>query len=147
MPLDGEYEPSPVQWVREQVETYEASGGERGNTLRDSGMPVVLLINRGAKSEKIRKTPLMKVEHDGQYVVVASKGGAPEHPLWYANLLAHPHIELQDGPRKQDLKARELSGGERATWWDRAVEAFPPYADYQTKTDRLIPVLLLEPLD
>lgn len=147
MPLDGEYEPSPVQWVREQVETYEASGGERGNTLRDSGLPVVILTNRGASSGKIRKTPLMRVEHDGQYVVIASKGGAPEHPLWYANLLAHPHVEFQDGPRKQDLQARELSGDERMAWWDRAVEAFPPYAEYQTKTDREIPVLLLEPLE
>lgn len=146
MPLDGEYEPSPVQWVREQVETYESSGGERGNTLRDSGMPVVILTNRGATSGKIRKTPLMRVEHDGQYVVVASKGGAPDHPLWYANLRAQPHVELQDGPRTQDLQARELSGHERALWWERAVQTFPPYAEYQTKTDRQIPVLLLEPL-
>ena len=109
------------------------------------GMPVIILTSRGATSGKVRKTPLMRVEHDGRYAVVASKGGAPEHPIWYHNLVADPHVELQDGPVKQDMVARELSGQERATWWDRAVAAFPDYADYQTKTDRQIPVFVVEP--
>ncbi len=145
MPLDGEYEPSPVKWVREQVERYEASGGTEATTLQDTGMPVVIVTNLGASSGKVRKTPLMRVEHDGRYVAVASKGGAPEHPQWYANLQAHPHVELEDGPDKQDMDARELAGDERAQWWERAVSAYPPYAEYQEKTDRQIPVLLLEP--
>ena len=142
MPLTGEYEPSPQKWVRDQVEEYEASGGTRGTGLR--GMKVVLLTSVGAKSGKLRKTPLMRVEHDGDYVVVASKGGAPEHPVWYFNLKADPHVELQDGPDKSDRLARELSGTERAEWWDRAVEAYPDYAEYQTKTERLIPLFVLE---
>ncbi|MEV4358011.1 nitroreductase family deazaflavin-dependent oxidoreductase [Nonomuraea sp. NPDC004186] len=147
MPLAGEYEPSPTQWVREQVELYESSGGTKGTTLRDTGMPVILLTTLGAKSSKIRKTPLMRVEHEGRYAVVASQGGAPEHPVWYFNVKAHPQVELQDGPAKQDMKAREVTGAEKAEWWERAVAAYPPYTDYQKKTDREIPVFVLEPLD
>ncbi|MEV6037177.1 nitroreductase family deazaflavin-dependent oxidoreductase [Nonomuraea sp. NPDC052116] len=147
MPLVGEYEPSPTQWVREQVKLYESSGGTKGTTLLDTGMPVILLTTLGAKSSKIRKTPLMRVEHEGRYAVVASQGGAPEHPVWYFNVKAHPHVELQDGPAKQDMKAREVTGAEKAEWWERAVAAYPPYTDYQKKTDREIPVFVLEPLD
>lgn len=143
MPLVGEYEPSKAEWVRNQVEQYEGSDGTEGTTLR--GMPVIILTSRGAKSGKIRKTPLMRVEHDGLYAVVASQGGAPTHPVWYYNLVAEPHVELRDGPVTSDRAARELEGVERATWWDRAVAAYPDYAEYQTKTDRLIPVFLLEP--
>jgi deazaflavin-dependent oxidoreductase (nitroreductase family) len=143
MPLQGEYEPSREQFVRDQVELYERSGGTEGTTMR--GLPVIVLTSRGAKSGKIRKTPLMRVEHDGRYAVVASLGGAPKHPTWYHNLRADPHVELQDGPVKQDMTARELSGEERSQWWDRAVAAFPDYAEYQTKTDRVIPVFVLEP--
>ncbi|MGW1913315.1 nitroreductase family deazaflavin-dependent oxidoreductase [Streptomyces sp. NPDC002076] len=147
MPLEGEYEPSPAQWVREQVELYESSGGTKGTTLMDTGLPVVLLTSRGAKSGKIRKTPLMRVEHEGTYAVVASQGGAPKHPVWYFNITSDPHVELQDGPVKRDMRAREVTGEERARWWERAVAAYPPYADYQKKTAREIPVFVLEPLD
>jgi F420H(2)-dependent quinone reductase len=147
MPLEGEYEPSPVRWVREQVELYESSGGAQGTTLRDTGLPVVIVTNRGARSGKLRKTPLMRVEHEGRYAAVASKGGAPEHPVWYENLRAHPHVELQDGPRKRDMRARETTGDERAQWWERAVAAFPPYADYQRATEREIPLFVLEPFE
>jgi deazaflavin-dependent oxidoreductase (nitroreductase family) len=143
MPLEGEYEPSTAQWVREQVEQIESSGGTEGTTLR--GMPVIVITNRGVKSGKLRKTPLMRVEHDGSYAAVASKGGAPEHPVWYHNLVAEPHVELQDGPLKQDMTARLVTGDERAVWWERAVAAFPDYADYQKKTDREIPVFVVEP--
>lgn len=143
MPLDGEYEPSPAAWVRDQVAEYESSGGTRGTTLRD--LPVIVLTSRGAKSGKIRKSPLMRVEHDGSYAIVASKGGAPEHPVWYYNVVADPHVELQDGPVKQDMTAREVTGAEKATWWERAVDAYPDYADYQEKTDRQIPVFVVEP--
>jgi deazaflavin-dependent oxidoreductase (nitroreductase family) len=145
MPLEGEYEPSPEQWVREQVELYESSGGTKGTTLMDTGMPVVLLTTVGARSGKIRKTPVMRVEHDGRYAVVASLGGAPKHPVWYHNVKAQPHVELQDGPVKQDMTAREVTGAEKDEWWERAVAAYPPYADYQRKTDRAIPVFVLEP--
>ena len=146
MPLEGKYEPSPAQWVRDQVEEYEASGGTRATTLRDSGLPVVIVTNRGARSGKLRKTPLMRVEHEGCYAAIASKGGAPEHPAWYENLRTSPHVEVQDGPRKQDMTARELEGEERRQWWERAVAAFPSYADYQRSTERQIPVFLLEPM-
>lgn len=145
MPLEGEYEPSPTAWVREQVELYESSGGTEGNTLMDTGMPVILLTTLGAKSGKIRKTPLMRVEHDGKYAVVASQGGAPKHPVWYFNVKSEPHVELQDGTVKQDMTAREVTGTEKAEWWERAVAAYPPYADYQKKTDREIPLFVLEP--
>jgi len=145
MPLQGEYEPSTQKWVRDQVELYESSGGTEGTTLRDTGLPVVVVTNRGAQSGKLRKTPLMRVEHDGCYAAVASKGGAPEHPDWYPNLLAEAHVEVQDGPHKEDMHAREISGEEREQWWERAVAAFPPYADYQRRTERQIPVFVLEP--
>ncbi|MGI5404476.1 nitroreductase family deazaflavin-dependent oxidoreductase [Streptomyces sp. CA-135486] len=143
MPLEGEYEPSPEKWVRNQVELYESSGGTKGTTLR--GMPVIVLTTKGAKSGKIRKSPLMRVEHDGTYAVVASLGGAPKHPVWYHNVVADPHVELQDGPVRQDLTAREVTGDEKALWWKRAVEAYPDYAAYQQKTEREIPVFVLEP--
>jgi F420H(2)-dependent quinone reductase len=145
MPIEGEYEPSPRGWVRDQVAEYESSGGTRGTTLRDTGLPVVVITNRGARSGKLRKTPLMRVEHDGRYAAVASQGGAPEHPLWYYNFRAEPRVELQDGPRRQPMIAREVTGDERAEWWQRAVAAYPPYAEYQQKTSRLIPVFVLEP--
>ena len=145
MPLTGQYEPSSAKWVRDQVELYESSGGTEGTTLRDTGLPVVIVTNVGAKSGKLRKTPLMRVEHEGRYAAVASQGGAPTHPTWFANLKADPHVEMQDGPTKQDMVARELSGNERAQWWERAVAAFPPYASYQEKTGREIPVFVLEP--
>ncbi|MER8115641.1 nitroreductase family deazaflavin-dependent oxidoreductase [Streptomyces sp. SID8366] len=147
MPLEGEYEPSPDQWVRDQVELYESSGGTKGNTLMDTGMPVIVLTTRGAKSGKIRKTPLMRVTHEGAYAVVASQGGAPKHPVWYFNIKADPRVELQDGPVRQDMRAREVTGAEKAEWWGRAVDAYPPYAEYQEKTDREIPVFVLEPAE
>jgi len=147
MPLDGEYEPSTIGWVREQVEAYEASGGTRATTLRDTGRPVIIVTSRGAKSGKLRKTPLMRVEHDGSYLAVASQGGAPTHPVWYYNLLADPKVELQDKGEKWEMVARQLEGEERAEWWERAVAAFPPYAEYQRKTEREIPVFLLERVD
>jgi deazaflavin-dependent oxidoreductase (nitroreductase family) len=143
MPLIGEYEPSPAAWVRDQVEEYESSGGERANTLRDTGLPIIVVTTRGRHSGKIRKSPLMRVEHDGEYALVASKGGAPEHPVWYYNLKADPAaVRIQDGPEPFDAQVRELSGPEREQWWDWAVAAFPPYAEYQEKTDRQIPVFL-----
>jgi F420H(2)-dependent quinone reductase len=145
MPVEGEYEPSTRAWVREQVEQYEGSGGTRGTTLRDTGLPVVIITNRGARSGKLRKTPVMRVEHDGRYAAVASQGGAPTHPFWYYNLRADPQVELQDGSRKQDMVAREATGDERARWWERAVAAYPPYAEYQQRTTRQIPVFVLEP--
>jgi deazaflavin-dependent oxidoreductase (nitroreductase family) len=143
MPLTGEYEPSPQQWVRDQVDLYENSGGLDGTTLRE--LPVVIVTNRGVKSGKLRKTPVMRVEHGGRYAVVASKGGAPSHPVWYYNLVADPHIELQDGPVKTEMTARLVTGDEKATWWERAVAAYPDYADYQKRTTREIPVFVLEP--
>ncbi|QNN54596.1 nitroreductase family deazaflavin-dependent oxidoreductase [Nocardioides mesophilus] len=145
MPLTGEYVPSSEQWVRDQVELYESSGGTAGTTLRDTGLPVVVVTSLGARSGKIRKTPLMRVEHDGAYALVASQGGAPKHPTWYHNLVAHPLIELQDGPVRQDMTVRLVTGEEKAQWWERAVAAFPNYADYQRRTDREIPVFVAEP--
>ncbi|MDT3446137.1 MULTISPECIES: nitroreductase family deazaflavin-dependent oxidoreductase [unclassified Pseudofrankia] len=139
----GGYEPSPSDWVREQVEEYESSGGTRGTTL--NGRPVVILTTVGARSGKIRKSPLMRVEHDGLYAVVASLGGAPNHPVWYYNVRAHPEVELQDGPTRQSMVAREVTGDEKAVWWDRAVAAYPDYAEYQKKTSRQIPVFVLKP--
>jgi deazaflavin-dependent oxidoreductase (nitroreductase family) len=147
MPVEGEYEPSAQAWVRDQVELYESSGGTQGTALRDTGLPVVIVTNRGASSGKVRKTPVMRVEHDGRYAMVASKGGAPEHPVWYYNIRKNPLVELQDGAQKQDMIAREVSGDERAEWWERAVAAYPPYADYQKKTTRQIPVFVLERVD
>ncbi|MGO8886435.1 MAG: nitroreductase family deazaflavin-dependent oxidoreductase [Streptosporangiaceae bacterium] len=145
MPIEGEYEPSSQAWVRDQVELYESSGGTQGTTLMDTGLPVVIITSLGARSGKVRKTPLMRVEHDGCYAAVASQGGAPTHPYWYYNFRAHPRVELQDGPRKQDRIAREVTGDERAQWWERAVAAYPSYAEYQQKTARQIPVFVLEP--
>lgn len=145
MPLSGEYEPSPSEWVRNQVEQYEASDGAEGGTMK--GLPVIILTSLGAKSGKIRKTPLMRVEHDGDYAVVASMGGAPTNPTWYHNLVAHPLVELQDGAERSDFEARELQGTEKQVWWDRAVAAFPDYADYQRTTERQIPVFVLTPVD
>jgi F420H(2)-dependent quinone reductase len=147
MPLQGEYEPSPRDWVREQVERYEATGGREANTLRDTGLPIAIFWNRGAKSGKIRKTPLMRVEHDGAYLMVGSQGGAPKDPAWVANVRAHPEVTVQDGPEPWDGVARELSGPERQVWWERAVAAYPSYADYQTKTDREIPLFVVERRD
>jgi F420H(2)-dependent quinone reductase len=142
-PLEGEYEPSPYAWVREQVEEYEASGGTRANTLRDTGLPVIIVTTRGNKSGRLRKTPLMRVEHDGQYALVASKGGHPKDPVWVFNLRADPEaVTIQDGPEPFDAHVREVTGDERAQWWERAVAAYSPYAEYQEKTDREIPVFV-----
>ena len=143
MTFDGEYEPSPAQWVRDQVAEYEKSGGEHANTLRDTGLPVVIVTARGNKTGKVRKFPLMRVEHNGQYALVASKGGAPAHPVWYYNLVADPSsVMIQDGPAPFTVTVRELDGDERTKWWERAVAAYPPYAEYQERTDRTIPVFL-----
>jgi deazaflavin-dependent oxidoreductase (nitroreductase family) len=144
MPLTGEYEPSTSDWARENAELYMASGGTEGTDLK--GKPVILLTTIGVKSGKLRKTPLMRVEHDGEYAVVASLGGAPKHPVWYHNIKKHPRVELQDGTSSADYEAREVFGEEKATWWQRAVEVWPDYADYQRKTDREIPVFVLTPI-
>lgn len=145
MPLSGEYEPSPSTWVRDQVEQYEKSNGASGSEL--SGMPVVIVTTVGKKSGKLRKTPLMRVEHDGSYAAVASLGGAPTHPVWYWNINAHPHVEVRDKDRVGDFVAREVTGAERDLWWDRAVAVYPDYRDYQEKTERTIPVFVLDPRD
>jgi len=145
MPLSGEYEPSTSDWAGENAEKYMESGGIEGTELQ--GKPVILLTTIGAKTGKIRKTPLMRVEHDGEYAVVASLGGAPKHPVWYHNVKAHPRVELQDGPVTKDYEAREVFGDEKAPWWERAVEAWPDYAKYQEKTDRQIPVFVLTPIN
>jgi F420H(2)-dependent quinone reductase len=145
MPLTGEYAPSTAGWARRQVERYEATNGEEANDLR--GRPIIVLTSLGAKTGMLRKTPLMRVEHEGLYAVVASQGGAPKHPVWYFNLKTNPHVELQDGPTKRDYLARELSGDEKAVWWERAVTTWPDYAKYQTRTKRQIPVFVLEPLE
>lgn len=145
MPLNGEYLPSTSDWARKQAEKFEASDGEDANTLR--GKPIIVLTTVGAKSGGLRKTALMRVEHDGRYAVVASKGGAPDAPAWDANIRKNPHVELQDGAVKRDYVARELSGAERAEWWQRATEVWPDYDSYQAKTDRLIAVFVLEPID
>ena len=145
MPLTGDYEPSSAGWARKQAERYEATQGAEASDLR--GRPVIVLTSVGAKTGKLRKTALMRVEHDGVYAVVASLGGAPRHPVWYYNLKANAHVELQDGPAKRDYMAREVSGREKAAWWERAVEAWPDYARYQTRTDRQIPVFVLEAIE
>lgn len=143
MPIEGNYKPSPQKWVRDQVEEYERSGGQHANTLRDTGLPIVVVTTRGHRSGDVRKFGLMRVEHGGEYTLVASKGGAPEHPLWYYNLKADPKaVMVQDGPQAFDFEVREVIGEERAVWWERAVAAYPPYAEYQTKTDRQIPVFV-----
>ena len=145
MPLEGEYAPGALDWSRKQADLIESSGGTEGTEMR--GMRVIVVTSVGNKSGKLRKTPLMRVEHDGRYAAVASLGGAPKHPVWYYNLIAEPHVEVQDGPVKQDMAAREVFGEEKSEWWARAVEAYPDYADYQQKTDRIIPLFVLEPLD
>jgi F420H(2)-dependent quinone reductase len=144
MPLQGEYAPSSSGWVRKQVDEYEGSGGTKGTTLR--GVPVVVITSVGASSGKLRKHPVMRIEHRGTYAAVASKGGTPQNPAWYRNLVEHPAVELQDEGAKGDYTARELSGDERELWWGRAVDVWPDYAEYQTKTNRQIPVFLLEPV-
>jgi F420H(2)-dependent quinone reductase len=145
MPLEGEYAPSTAGWARKQAEQYEASGGTEAASLR--GRPVIVLTSVGARTGKLRKTALMRVEHEGVYAVVASLGGAPKHPVWYYNLVKEPRVELQDGAVTHDYLAREVTGDEKATWWARAVEAWPDYAKYQAKTAREIPVFVLEPAD
>jgi deazaflavin-dependent oxidoreductase (nitroreductase family) len=143
VPVEGEYEPSSAQWVRDQVAQYEESGGTKANTLRDTGLPIIVFTTRGNRSGKVRKTPVMRVEHDGEYALVASKGGAPKNPVWYYNLLAHPDdVMLQDGAEPFDVAVQQVSGDERTQWWDRAVQAYPSYAEYQTKTSREIPVFV-----
>jgi deazaflavin-dependent oxidoreductase (nitroreductase family) len=143
MSLKGHYEPSPSGWVRDQVELYERTNGAEGNTLRDTGLPVVIVTTRGNKSGHVRKTPLMRVEHDGEYALVASQGGAPKHPVWYHNLVADSEsVTIQDGPAPFEVTVRQVEGDERALWWERAVAAFPPYAQYQLKTEREIPVFV-----
>jgi F420H(2)-dependent quinone reductase len=144
MPITGEYEPSTSDWARDNAELYMASGGKEGTELK--GKPVILLTTIGAKTGKVRKTPLMRVEHGGEYAVVASLGGAPKHPVWYFNIKANPRVELQDGTETRDYEAREVVGDEKAIWWERAVEAWPDYAEYQRKTDRQIPVFVLTPI-
>jgi deazaflavin-dependent oxidoreductase (nitroreductase family) len=143
MSLNGEYAPSPAKWVRDQVQEYEGSGGTSGTTMR--GMPVIVVTTRGARSGKVRKVPLMRVEHHGEYAAVASMGGAPKNPVWYFNLVADPHVEVRDGEVVRAMTAREVSGAEKAIWWQRCVAAFPDYADYQVRTDREIPVFVLTP--
>ena len=145
MPLTGEYAPSPSDWARQQAETYVRTGGSEAADLR--GVPIIVLTSVGAKSGRLRMTPLMRVEHEGRYAVVASKGGADSHPVWYHNLVKNPRVELQDGPEKHDYLAHEAQGDEREQWWARAVEVWPDYAQYQTKTDRIIPVFVLERVD
>jgi deazaflavin-dependent oxidoreductase (nitroreductase family) len=145
VPLSGEYAPSSSAWAREQADEIESSGGTAGGSLQ--GLPVIVLTSKGAKTGKLRKTPLMRVEYDGQYAIVGSLGGAPKHPVWVHNVRGEPHVELQDGPEKHDYLAHETSGEERELWWKRAVEAFPNYAAYQKKTTRVIPLFVLTRLD
>ena len=144
MPLEGEYAPSPWDWSREQADKYAESGGADAADMK--GMPIILLTTVGAKTGKLRKTPLMRIEHNGEYACVASLGGAPKNPVWYYNIAKNSRVELQDGSVTQDYDAREVFGDEKAVWWERAVEAYPEYADYQTKTDRQIPVFVLTPV-
>ncbi len=146
MPLQGEYAPPPnVDWIRDQVETWSRTGGREGTRHAQTGLPVVIVINRGARSGKLHRTPLMRVEHDGVYLAVGSRGGAPQNPRWVGNIRADDHVEVWDGTERGDYFAREIHGDERAQWWERAVAAYPPYAEYQTRTDRLIPLFVLEP--
>jgi deazaflavin-dependent oxidoreductase (nitroreductase family) len=146
MSLEGEYVPSAAAWVRDQVEAYERSGGREANTLRDTGLPVVIVSMRGNKTGTVRKIALMRVEHDGEYALVASKGGAPAHPVWYYNLTAHPdEVTIQDGPAPFPVRVRQATGEDRAAWWERAVRAYPPYAEYQERTQRQIPVFVASP--
>ncbi len=143
MPLTGEYQPGTVDWARKQAEEYEATDGASAGEILNR--PIIVVTNLGAKSGKLRKTALMRVEHQGEYLAVGSLGGAPKNPVWVYNLRKNPHVEVQDKAERHDYTARELAGAEREVWWQRAVEAFPNYADYQTKTERLIPLFLLTP--
>jgi F420H(2)-dependent quinone reductase len=148
MAVEGEYQESPWQWVRDQVSRYESSGGREANTLLDTGMPIIVVTMRGNKTGAVRKVPLMRVEHNGEYALVASVGGAPKHPVWYYNLKADPDaVTIQDGAEPMPVRVREVDGDEKAQWWDRAVAAYPPYADYQAKTDRAIPVFVATPVN
>ena len=143
MTVQGEYTPSPWDWVRDQVENYEQSAGREANTLRDTGLPIIVVTMRGNKTGNVRKVPLMRVEHDGEYALVASKGGSPENPVWYHNLKSHPdEVTIQDGPEPFGVTVRELTGDERGAWWERAVAAYPPYTEYQENTSRQIPVFV-----
>jgi F420H(2)-dependent quinone reductase len=143
MPLEGDYVPSALEWVRDQVEAYEKSGGQEANTLRDTGIPIIIVTMRGNKTGDVRKIALMRVEHDGEYALVASRGGAPTHPVWYYNLVSDPaNVFIQDGPEPFPVTVREVSDDERVQWWDRAVAVFPNYAEYQAKTQREIPVFV-----
>ncbi len=142
-----EYEPGQWDWAAKQVEDYEASGGREANTLRDTGLPIIIMWTIGNKSGKLRKVPLMRVEHGGEYAIVASKGGDANHPDWYHNLVANRRIRIQDGPKPLDYELRVATGDERALWWDRAVAAFAPYQEYQDKTEREIPVLIAHKVD
>lgn len=143
MALEGEYVPSTAQWVRDQVEAYESSNGEKANTLRDTGIPIIVMSNKGNRSGTVRKTPLMRVEHNGEYALIASMGGAPKNPVWVYNLRSDPTaVTVQDGPAPFDVEVREIDGDERAEWWERAVAVFPNYAEYQAKTTRKIPVFI-----
>jgi deazaflavin-dependent oxidoreductase (nitroreductase family) len=144
MALQGTYAPSKAQWVRDQVAAYEESEGERANMLRETGFPIVVITSVGARSGHLRKNPVMRVERDGTYVAIASKGGAPDNPEWYHNFLAHPQVDLQDGAEKHTYDVRLVEGEERAEWWEYAVETWPTYGEYQKKTDREIPVFVLE---
>ena len=143
VPITGEYEPTPRNWVREQVETYERTGGREANTLRDTGLPIIIVTTRGRRSGKVRKFALMRVEHGGEYALVGSQGGAPTHPPWVHNLRAAPgEVMIQDGPEPFDVTVREVDGEERDLWWQRAVAAYPPYEEYQGRTERRIPVFV-----
>jgi F420H(2)-dependent quinone reductase len=143
MTLTGDYEPNAQEWVRDQVAAYETSAGREANTLRDTGIPIIVVTMRGNKTGKIRKIALMRVEHAGEYALIASRGGAPTHPVWYYNLVADPNaVTVQDGPEPFNVSVREVTGDERAIWWERGIAVYPPYAEYQEKTDRRIPVFL-----
>lgn len=142
MTIDGEFQAGAWAWVNDQVAEYEASGGTRANTLRDTGIPVIIVTMKGHRSGKVRKIALMRVEHDGEYALIASKGGAPEHPGWYHNLIADPAVMIQDGPAPFATAVRLVDGEERAAWWERGVEVYAPYAEYQANTDREIPVFV-----
>ena len=145
MPIDGDYEPSALDWVRQQISDYEASGGQRANTLSDTGIPIIVVTMRGHRSGNVRKIALMRVEHDGEYALIASYGGRPSNPGWYNNLLADSNVMIQDGAEPHEFVVSEVTGHERQVWFDRAVGVFPTYADYQAKTDRVIPVLIARP--
>ena len=146
MPLTGDYEPSTFDWVREQVDAYEATNGAEANTLLDTGIPIIVVTTMGKNSGKLRKFALMRVEHEGEYALVASMGGAPQNPSWYHNLVAEPLVMIQDGPEPHDFTAEMVDGDGRQTWWQRAAAVFPTYDEYAAKTDRTIPVFVARPV-